>query len=94
MYEMICDLAKDTHSHAHEAKENEAGGGSKASKHWKQQGRAVPNLIFQAEDFEAAAFALAQKLGPGTLSCPYALHQALPQIKCIVRATQLDYWRR
>ena len=68
MYDMLFALAAETQSHAQEAQEK-AGGGCKAQNHWKQQGRAVPNLVFQAEDFEAAAFALAQKLGPGTLSC-------------------------
>ena len=73
MYEirdLVWDLAKDTH--AHEGKENEAGGGSKAPKHWKQQGRAVSNLIYWVEKFEAAVIALGHQLGPGTPHCQCA----------------------
>lgn len=61
MYGLVFDLAKTTDENVKEASANAAGGGGRAVKQMKAQGRAVPNLVFQAEDFEAAAFSLGQK---------------------------------
>lgn len=63
MYGLICDLAKETDTSMQEAPASATGGGGggRAVKQMKAQGRAVPNLVFQVEDFEAAAFSLGQK---------------------------------
>lgn len=65
MYDLVHDLASGAETSVQKAPANAAGGGSsRAVKQMKAQGRAVPNLVFHAEDFEAAAFSLGQKCAP------------------------------
>ena len=69
MYGLVHELAAGVGQQGHQEVPANSGSGGRAAKQIKAQGRAVPNLVFHAEDFESAAFSLGQKCASAKSTC-------------------------